>query len=285
MHKGAVTLRSLLAPSLTVLCLAAPSLAAAAPPACPQFFRDGVPPVLVNAKLQPRTTLLCNDGYALLASGATRGPLWSAEHLTATDVAAARETPRQGEFHPEERLPEADRAELEDYRRSGYDRGHMTPSGDMPDEQTQQQTFSLANMVPQAAVLNRGDWAKIEMTVRDLARQNNELFVVTGPIFTGGRVSAIGPHNVLVPTATWKAVFDPRSGRSGVYSCTNTDTPQCQVISVAALVRAAGVDPFPTGSAASKRVAVALPLSGAGTPGRGNRPRSRGGQRGSYDSH
>lgn len=245
---------------LTPLC----SRPAAAASACPQFFPGGQPPLLVNAKLRPRTTLLCNDGYAMLASGITRGPLWSAEHLTAATVAAARETPRQGQFHPEDRLPPQDRAELGDYRRSGYDRGHMTPSGDMPDVETQQQTFSLANMVPQAAVLNRGIWADIESTVRDLAVQNNELFVVTGPAYSGGQVSAIGPGTVLVPTTTWKAVFDPRTGRSGVYACTNTDTPQCQVMSVTQLARMAGVDPFPAASAASKRTAVALPLP---TPG------------------
>ena len=262
---------------LAILCLVAPCAALAAPTACPQFFPGGQPPLLVNPKLRPRTTPLCNDGYALLASGLTRGPLWSAEHLTAANVAAARDTPRQGQFHVEERLPEADRAQLDDYRRSGYDRGHMTPSGDMPDEQTQQETFSLANMVPQASGLNRGPWAEIETTVRDLARQNNELFVVTGPVFTGGQVSAIGPDSVLVPSATWKAVFDPSSGRSGVYVCPNVDTPQCQVVSVFALARMAGVDPFPAASAASKRTAVALPLPG-GAPGQAARRARRQGR-------
>lgn len=269
--------RSFLAACLALL-LAVSGLArpaAAAPAACPQFFPGGQPPLLVNAKLRPRTALLCNDGYAMLASGITRGPLWSAEHLTAANVAAARETPRQGQFHPEPRLAPQDRAELDDYRRSGYDRGHMTPSGDMPDAETQQQTFSLANMVPQAGVLNRGLWADIESTVRNLAVQNNELFIVTGPAFSGGQVSAVGPNTVLVPTSVWKAVFDPRTGRSGVYVCTNTDTPQCRVTSVTQLAQIAGVDPFPAASAASKRTAVALPLP---TPGsaRGAR-RGRGG--------
>ena len=266
-----VTLRFLLA-----LCLL-PASAAAQPATavnCPQFFPGGRPPALVNAKLQPRTTLLCNDAYAVLASGITRGALWSAEHLTAAGVAAARDTPRQGEFHPEERLPPDDRAELDDYRRSGFDRGHMAPSGDMPDADAQQQSFSLANMVPQAGVLNRGTWAEIESTVRDLARQNGELFVVTGPVFTGGQVSAVGLDSVLVPSAVWKAVFDPRSRRSGAYLCTNTDTPQCSVVPVAALASAAGIDVFPAVPAASKRVAVALPLPDPGARRAGRLRRS-----------
>ena len=146
-------------------------------------------------------------------------------------LVAARATPRQGEFHPDDRLPLADQAQLADYRRSGYDRGHMTPSGDMPDEQAQQQSFSLANMVPQTPKLNRGIWAKIETVVRARATSSGELYVVTGPAFQGGNLSAIGPDGVLVPTSTWKAVYDPQSG-AGADVCTSTATAACEVISV-----------------------------------------------------
>ncbi len=103
--------------------------------------------------------------------------MWSAEHLTAASLVSARETARRGRFHADRRLPYEDQAQLDDYRGSGYDRGHMTPSGDMPDPRAQQQSFSLANIVPQAAVLNRGVWAGIETAVRDLAvRQGNSVW-------------------------------------------------------------------------------------------------------------
>ena len=183
----------------------APIAALAQAPACQQFAPGGQLPVLLNAKLAPRTTLLCNDGYAALASGITHGALWSAEHPTADSLAAARATPRHGQFHADDRLPPADQAQIADYRRSGYDRGHMTPSGDMPDEQSQQQTFSLANMVPQTGALNRGIWVGIESAVRHLASRKGELYLVTGPAFGGGQLQSIGPDGVLVPSATWKA--------------------------------------------------------------------------------
>ena len=200
------------------LLLIATATAAAQPATCPQFFPGGQPPALVNPKLAQRSTLLCNDAYAVLASGITHGALWSAEHPTRASLIAARGIPREGEFHPDDRLPAADQAQLEDYRRSGYDRGHMTPSGDMPDETAQQQTFSLANMVPQAAELNRGVWARIEMAVRRLARRRGELFVVTGPAFAGQNVASVGPDGVLVPSSTWKAVYDPGAGAAGAYA-------------------------------------------------------------------
>ena len=239
--------------------LVAPAAVLAQPAACPRFFPGGQPPALANPRLAQRTTLLCNDAYAVLASGVTHGPIWSAEHPTAASLDAARETPRQGEFHPEDRLPIADQAQLEDYRRSGYDRGHMAPSGDMPDEQAQQQSFSLANMVPQKAELNRGIWAGVESAVRHLATREGELFLVTGPAFQGRQVQSIGPDGVLVPSSTWKAVYDPRAAGTGVYVCSNTATPGCEVVPVAALTRATGIDPFPALPAGMKAVAITLP--------------------------
>ena len=130
----------------------------AQPAACPQVSPGGRLPVLVNPCLLARTTLPCNDAYAALASGVTHGALWSAEHPTAASLATARETGRANLFHPDDRLPPADAAQLEDCRRSGFDRGHMTPWGDMPGPDAQEQSFSLANRVPQTAALNRGIW-------------------------------------------------------------------------------------------------------------------------------
>ena len=114
-----MTTRCLLAITLALLAapLAALAQKSAQDAACPEFFPGGQPPALVNPRLAERTTLLCNNAYAVLAyavlaSGVTRGPLWSAEHPTAASLAAARDTPRQGEFHPEARLPRADQAQL-----------------------------------------------------------------------------------------------------------------------------------------------------------------------------
>ena len=81
-----------------------PPTAFAQPVACSQFFPGGQTPTLVNPRLAQRTTLLCNDGYAALASGVTHGPIWSADHPTAASLNAARGTPHQGEFHVEDRL-------------------------------------------------------------------------------------------------------------------------------------------------------------------------------------
>ena len=243
--------------ALVVLLL--PAAVHAQDAACRQFFPGGQPPVLTNPKLGQRTTLLCNDDYASRASGITHGAIWSAEHPTAASLEAARHIRREGEFHADDRLPPPDQAQLADYRRSGYDRGHMTPSGDMPDEQAQQQTFSLANMVPQTGALNRGIWEGVESAVRYLAIREGELYLVTGPAFHSANLRSIGSDGVLVPTSTWKAVYDPRRQSTGAYVCKNNQAPTCDVLSVRVLIHAVGIDPFPALPDAMKQQAMSLP--------------------------
>lgn len=212
---------------------------------CPQFGPDGVLPALDNPKLEPRTTLLCNAGYASLNSGLVHEPLWSAEHLTREDVNAAAGIGRiTNRFHADARLPDGDGADLADYRRSGFDRGHMTPSGDAATVEAQEQTFTLANVVPQTPALNEGIWTGVEMAVRHLAQRDGAVFVVTGPAFRDS-MRGIG-RNVLVPSSTWKAIYDPQVGGAGVYVCKNNDAPTCTTVSIAALIHAVGIDPFPS---------------------------------------
>ena len=255
--------------------LLAPVVAAAQDKACPQFFPGGMPPAFTNPRLAQGAVLLCNDGFAASASAVTRGALWSAERLTRATVDAARQIRRENRFHPDARLPPGSRAELADYARSGFDRGHMAPSGDMPTDAAQEQSFSLANMVPQAPALNRGPWERIESAMRRLARRRGELYVVTGPAFIGTQIDTIGGNRVLVPTATWKAIHDPRTQAAGAYLCTNTDRPACRVLGIDALAGQVGIDPFsgvpPTVKA--RMLPLRLPDDGAG---RARRPvRSR----------
>ncbi len=227
---------------LAVLLLAAPARAQEV--ACPQDFAGGQPPTLLNARLGTGTRLLCYRAFAVLHSAVTRTALWSAEHLTADRVWAANQLPRQGKFHAEMRLPPAERANLSDYVRSGFDRGHLSPSGDMATPASQQDSFSLANMVPQAPQLNRRLWAAIEEAVRKLTQQDDSLYVVTGAVLQGAQLRQLRGR-VLVPSALYKAVYDPALGQAAAYLCPNEDDAQCQAVSLAQLAQQASINPFP----------------------------------------
>ncbi len=145
----------------------------------------------------------------------------------------------------------------------------------MRDEHAQGQTFSLANMMPQTAQLNRGIWKGVESAVRHLAEREGEFDVVTGPAFHGDQLSSIRPDGVLVPTSTWKAVYDPRAGGAGVYVCKNTDHPTCDTVSMGGFRRSSqrsgdgsdgGSAAFGSGSAGEGEVTWASGGGAAGGP-------------------
>ena len=251
-------LATVLAAGLGLFAILAPTSAWAAPSACPEHFYAGQEPDLYNPKLAVGARDLCFIAFAVQHSGQTRTPLWSAEHLTRDAVEAARGLPREGVFHAEPALPAAEAADLGDYRRSGYDRGHMSPNGDMPTAEAQQQSFSLANMVPQAPALNRQLWERIESGVRTWAVRAGELYVVTGPVFQGADLQALHGR-VLVPTLIYKAVYDPGWNRAGVYLVRNADDSDYAAISVDQLTRLTGIDIFPGIPADVKARVTTLP--------------------------
>ncbi|MFT8732320.1 MAG: DNA/RNA non-specific endonuclease [Acetobacter fabarum] len=226
---------------------------------CQAFGVNAQLPALTNPRLERGTTLLCNLGYAALVSTVSHGPLWAAEHLRANDLAAAADLPRKGHFYADPRWPGG--AALSDYRRTKpYDRGHMAPSGDQPTLQAQQETYALSNIVPQASVLNKGIWARMEHKVRLLAEREGELYVVTGPAFHLRPIATQGHDHVYVPSSVWKAVYSPTRGRAGVYVCKNRPVhPHCDQVSVQTLIRNTGVDPFPAVPAQVKAQVWHLP--------------------------
>jgi endonuclease G, mitochondrial len=226
---------------------------------CTLQYADATQPVITSPALARKTQLLCYDGYALMHSGVSRTSVWVAEHLTAERVNAARQLKRQNDFHAEDRLPQADRAELEDYVHSGFDRGHMAPSGDMPTEQAQHESFSLANMVPQNPNNNQNLWEAIEETTRNLARSDGEVYVVSGPLFEGSSLRRLNGR-VLVPTAVFKAIYDPARRQAGAYVTPNAEGMEYQTMSLADLAQLAHVDPFPKLPADIKQTKMALPV-------------------------
>ena len=158
----------------------------------------------------------------MLYSGESKTPIYTVERLTRAGVLAAQAVKRVDRFYPEARLPFAYRAQLEDYRGSGYDRGHMAPAGDMPTESAKAQSFSLANMVPQDPQLNQHTWNQVEQATRKyVLRAPGDVFVFTGPFFSE-RPATVGPRRVWVPSATWKLVYTPENGRAWAYWIENT---------------------------------------------------------------
>ena len=236
-----------------LLAAALPALAGG----CPAHYMDGRLPEIRNPKLASATRELCFEVFGVMHSGVTRTPLWSAEYLRADRLEQAHVLSRENSFHAEDQLPPSHRAELSDYARSGFDRGHMAPNGDMPDRQSQHESFTLANMVPQDADINRHVWAGIEAVVRKMAKKEGALYVITGPAFIGNSLRKVG--NVMVPSHVYKLVYSPRHQAGAAWFIENRANAVYQAISIAELEATVGINLLPTLSPRQKQTMLRLP--------------------------
>ena len=139
-------------------------------------------------------------------------PNWVSWHLDNTWLG---DTPRQDDFRNDTSLPAGWYQVLStDYSGSGFDRGHLTPSGDrtssVPDNSA---TFLMTNMMPQAPNNNQGPWEELESYCRTLVNQGNELYIIAGGAGQGGTganggvTNTVANGNVVVPAVTWKVII------------------------------------------------------------------------------
>lgn len=98
-------------------------------------------------------------------------------------------------------------AHKSDYFKSGYDRGHLAPAGDMKISSTSMsESFLLSNISPQNPSFNRGGWKRLETQVRSWVLSENEMFVVTGPVLSNP-IGSIGSNSVTIPRYFYKIVY------------------------------------------------------------------------------
>jgi endonuclease G len=184
---------------------------------------------------------LCFDDFAIFYSPSDKKPIYTVERLNGEQLQAPHPR-RTNQFYEEARLPAHERALLADYRGSGYDRGHNVPAGDMTRERGMAQSFSLANMMPQARQNNQGIWAKRveEPTRMYIKRAEGDVYVFTGSI---GNAGSIGKSRVTIPSHIYKLVYDPNKKLAWAYWVENTDDAQMSApISYAELVQKTGID-------------------------------------------
>lgn len=166
-------------------------------------------PKLELPKTRPNERVIAHAGYSLLYSEAHEQARWVAYELTAEETQKQYE--RSDRFKPDPEVS-SETATDADYRRSGFDRGHLAPASDMGwSEQAMEESFYYSNISPQEPSFNRGIWKRLETQVRDWAIENQALYVVTGPVLTD-QLSNIGPNKVSVPEYFFKALLYYRSG-------------------------------------------------------------------------
>lgn len=103
-------------------------------------------------------------------------------------------------------------ADWRNYKKSGYDKGHLCPAADMEfDINAYNDTFFTSNISPQNRDFNGGIWNRLEQKVRFWAVKYDGLYVVTGGVLKGD-LKAIGKEDVLVPKYFYKVLLSSYKG-------------------------------------------------------------------------
>lgn len=206
---------------------------------CPEHFPNNKVLSIASYPTYMAISALCSDEFAVMYSGASKTPLMVFEKLNSTKISKTGKLKRTNEFYQDIRLKREHRAVLEDYKGSGYDRGHLAPAGNMTTQRAMAQSFALSNMVPQNPENNRKVWNKIESDVRKYAkRAKGDVFVITGALYQDNKKLK---NRVSVPSHLYKIVYDAVKNQSWVYFVPNAPTDNLKPISYDEFVNLTGL--------------------------------------------
>ncbi|MEY4817205.1 MAG: hypothetical protein RLZZ162_4278, partial [Verrucomicrobiota bacterium] len=183
-------------------------------------MQTGNPSAAATDPVVNRTNFLIQRAqYAFGYNDTTREPNWVAWNLTSGDVGSSGRSP---DYFQDTTLPAGFYQVLPtDYSGSGYDRGHLCPSGDRTVTRADNDVvFFMSNMMPQAPDNNQGVWASFETYCRTLADAGNEILIIAGP---GGFAGSTIASGVSIPGFTWKiAVVVPLGAGTALSRITAT---------------------------------------------------------------
>ncbi len=154
-------------------------------------------------------------GYTLCYRESFEQAEWVAYERSAEEL--VKVTGRTNDFRPDT-LISTGSAELSDYKRSGYDRGHLAPAADMRwSEQAMHDCFLLSNISPQVNEFNAGIWNDLENFVRTAASRFDGIWVVTGPVLEKQpeEYKSVGANKVSVPEYFYKVLLVKKENKKG----------------------------------------------------------------------
>ncbi|TGD57358.1 DNA/RNA non-specific endonuclease [Flavobacterium humi] len=115
-------------------------------------------------------------------------------------------------FFVEDPEVESGSASWKNYKRSGYDKGHLCPAADRRfSREAFEETFYTSNISPQLKDFNAGVWSRLEQKTRYWAAKYDGVYVVTGGVLTAG-LKTIGKESVAVPKYFYKILLDNSRG-------------------------------------------------------------------------
>lgn len=218
-----------------------------------------IPKLLVKQKEQ----IIRHEGYTVSYNSDYRIANWVAYELTKKE-AKSKKAERSNKFVPDP-LAKGASATNEDYTRTGYDRGHLAPAGDMKwSAKAMRESFYLSNICPQKPGLNRGIWKELEEQCRLWAMDNGVVLIVTGPVMTSD-MKRLGKNRVGIPRTFYKVICTITGNEyKGIgFLFDNKDygktSLESMAISIDSVEKVTGIDFFPAlPDAAEKKMEAAV---------------------------
>lgn len=198
----------------------------------------------IKSELQRTDDVIEYLGYSVSYNKDRKIPNWVSYELLASETDGPYS--RKGKNFRQDPSLNLPQAEDNDYRNSGWSRGHMAPAGDFKWSSTaMEETFYFTNCCPQDQSLNAGQWSTLEKKVRDWANRFGSVRVVTGPLVWENSYGTIGYNKVVVPDAFFKAVLAGEQSIAFVmYNKSENENMQKCAMSVDQLEELSGIDFF-----------------------------------------
>ena len=131
--------------------------------------------------------------------------IWVAYPLNTTLIGSSFGRSEAWAFDP--LMPAALQQDVTDSYHTGWARGHQIPSADRQgDYERNASTYYGTNMTPQDYDFNGGIWAGLEQKVRNLCKNADTLYVVTGCV-PGPNTMPNAGNRINIPAAYFKALL------------------------------------------------------------------------------
>lgn len=177
-------------------------------PQSQQNLQDYTPKLLEEplASQRDQTRIIRYGNYSVAYHLGWQQPQWVAYRLGGEQQRERVE--RKGFSFREDPFLSGSTLENQDFKGTGYSRGHLKPAADSKSSaRAMQESFYYTNMSPQLPSFNSGVWNSLEMWVRRVAGASDRLYVATGPCFLDAPLDYMGRKRVPVATHFYKALL------------------------------------------------------------------------------
>lgn len=179
---------------------------------CREVFAGGEPPIAREGTIERCRPGVAGTSFAIAFEPARKAPIWAGYALTRDNLDSGSPG-RLADFSPDPDVPKSLQARDADFRRSGWDRGHLVPAAiaGRLSAQTRIAGNWYTNVAAQSPPHNRGLWSRLESWVRQQARAHGEVRVLVGTVFADALPEARIGTGVAVPSHFFLVVQVPES--------------------------------------------------------------------------